>query len=150
MYICIKIEGVISTNRGTTPGPRSTNSERTGWIRRATMDIDDRARHLEGTSTRAIRGASNARPFERRSTRSVRSNDRDRSGTDRKGSLIGYRARNAMGSVGKKSNKRVKCQRDSILPTKEQTHPISGSEIALFARVPLNERNLIHRNDVGL
>lgn len=52
-------------------------------------------------------------------------------------------------------NKRIKCQRDSRaekeLPTeKEQTHPISGSETVLFARVPLKERDHIDRNDVGL
>lgn len=49
----------------------------------------------------------------------------------------------------------MKCQRDSELekelPTeKEQTHPISGSETILFARVPLKERDHIDRNDVGL
>lgn len=60
--------------------------------------------------------------------------------------------RNANGFGAKGRNKRVKCQRDYILllPMKEQTYPISDLEIVLFARVPLKERNLIHRNDVGL
>lgn len=60
--------------------------------------------------------------------------------------------RNANGFGAKGRNKRVKCQRDYILllPTKEQMYPINDLEIVLFARVPLKERNLIHRNDVGL